>query len=114
MPELIDKQALIADHRICGECSGFENCSGHITLCDSARARRAINEAPTISALPIIQGLILQDTDVNGNPFRYCSNCKCPIPDNASITNYCGCCGSQFVKEDKDAGDAKKKKNKSY
>lgn len=27
MQELIDKQASIADYRICGGCSSFENCS---------------------------------------------------------------------------------------
>ena len=48
MQELIDRQALIADYRICGGCSNFENCKGYVTMCDSARIRQAINEAPTI------------------------------------------------------------------
>lgn len=48
MMELIDRQALIADYRICGVCNNFESCNGYVTMCDSARMRQAINEAPTI------------------------------------------------------------------
>ena len=44
----IDADALIADGRICGNCKDFECCDGNVAFCESARVRRAINEAPTV------------------------------------------------------------------
>ncbi len=111
MPELIDRQALIADYRICGGCSSFENCSGHIMMCDSARVRQAINEAPKVEAEPVRRGrwiTIFPDT----------AKCLCcgwwqrttmyNLPDDISAFSecyrFCTSCGARMDATDTNVG----------
>lgn len=58
-----------------------------------------IKQMPTIEAIPVIYGVILETTDINGKPFKYCSNCKYPLPES-NVMNYCNCCGSDFRSPD--------------
>ena len=90
MSELIDRQALIVDYRICGGCSGFENCSGHITMCDSARIRQAINEAPTIEAEPVRHGRWILDH----HGVVVCNLCR--YPQQIGAKDFCGKCGARM------------------
>lgn len=94
MSELIDRQALIADYRICGGCNGFENCSGHITMCDSSRIRQAINEAPTIEVVPVRYGRWIP---VDGEPYTKCSYCG--EKHYGCTTPYCDMCGAHMKKK---------------
>lgn len=52
----IDADVLVADYRICGGCKDLKNCDGHVVMCDSARVRQAINDAPTIEVQPVKHG----------------------------------------------------------
>ena len=109
MQELIDRQALIADYRICGGCSSFENCSGHITMCDSARVRQAINEAPKVKARPEWYGQwVVNDRNPD---YADCTNCGLSeyLAANGSrayaetllpgFKKYCPNCGARMKKE---------------
>lgn len=93
--QMIDRKALIADYRICGGCSDFENCSGHITMCDSARIRQAINEAPTIEAEPVRHGRWI----VKGQEI-YCSECNEESLYNSfgasKFSRFCPNCGARM------------------
>lgn len=113
MQELIDRQALIADYRICGGCSSFENCSGHITMCDSARVRQAINEVPTIEAEPVRHGQWIQSDaldykDPNGviHVHGMCSCCRLiyDFRDMTSRFNFCPNCGTDMRVVSEDVG----------
>lgn len=94
--ELIDKQALIADYRICGGCSEFENCNGYVTMCDSARIRQAINEAPTIEAEPVRHGRWIK-IEPNGLQSRWkCSECDGIVH---AVTDFCPYCGEKMYQD---------------
>ena len=53
----------------------------------------AIENAPTVDAVPVVHGEWKMGIDANGDPVTYCSNCKMP---NYVQTNYCPDCGAKM------------------
>lgn len=112
MMELIDRQALIADYRICGVCNNFESCNGYVTMCDSARMRQAINEAPTIEP-EVRHGRWIEVTkhrDENGTILidYECSECCAMVKDSDAeeieSERFCYNCGCAMTVTDTNVG----------
>lgn len=100
MMELIDRQALIADYRICGVCNNFESCNGYVTMCDSARMRQAINEAPTIEPEVRHGRWIFKKGDNKETVDGWmCTACKAGFNTRVpyfEVFKYCPMCGARM------------------
>lgn len=103
---LIDANALVADYRICGGCKNFKNCDGHVVMCDSARVRQAINDAPTIEAQPVKHGAWIYGEEEWGRDGIFCNRCGRFVPKDYEIYDksddlisdfkYCPSCGARM------------------
>lgn len=97
----IDADVLVADYRICGGCKDFKNCDGHVVMCDSARVRQAINDAPNIETQPVKHGT-WKHSKTEGLPTNrfVCSECYgltiVSTYRNRCMLNYCPNCGARM------------------
>lgn len=75
------------------------------TYADYIKAFDAINEAPTVDAVPVRHGRFIGtefDGYADGNPVYYeweCSECGCIFEDDEPTYNYCPNCGARMDEE---------------